>query len=104
MATLLRAKDVTCKLAESETLHMDSKVEVLHGEERREIFTVPTCQFRDEWLECWIVPEKRSIVLKGKSSRDVIPQLKEVLRNTTGNNRIISSVLQHWKVADFREK
>lgn len=106
MAALLRANDVTCKLAESETLNLDAKVEVLHGEERREIFTVPTCQFRDDWLECWIVPEKRTIVPKGKvgtGSRDVLPQLKEVLRNNTDKNRIISSVLQHWKVADFRE-
>lgn len=101
---LLRAKDVASKFIQSPELHSDCRVEILHGEERREIFAVPTCQFRDEWLECWIVPEKRTIVLRGKSNRDVTPQLKEVLRSTTGKNRIICSVLQHWKVADHREK
>lgn len=99
---ITRAKGVASKLFQLPEVHLDSKVQILHGEERREIFTVPTCQFQDEWLELWIVPEKRTIVLKGKSKRDVIPQMKEVLRNTSEQNRIICSVLQHWKVADHR--
>jgi len=103
--TLLSARDVASKLLQNPTmLHSDSVIEILHGEERREIFTVPTCQFKDEWLECWIVPDKRTIILRGKSKRDVIPQLREVLRSTTGKNRVICSILQYWKVADHREK
>lgn len=103
--TVLSAKDVASKLLQNPTmLHSDSVIEILHGEERREIFTVPTCQFKDEWLECWLVPDKRTIILRGKSKRDVIPQLREVLRGTTNKNRVICSVLQYWKVADHREK
>ncbi len=102
---MLTARDVASKLLQNPaTLRSDSIIEILHGEERREIFTVPTCQFKDEWLECWLVPEKRLIVLRGKSKRDVMPQLREVLRSTTESNRIVCSVLQHWKVADHREK
>lgn len=105
-ASTLTARDVASKLLQNSTqLPCDTMIEILNGEERKEIFTVPTCQFKDEWLECWLVPEKRTIVLRGKSKRDVIPQLREVLRSTTNQkNRIISSVLQHWKVADQREK
>lgn len=100
--SMTRAKDVANKFFQSPDLHLDSKVQILHGEERREIFAVPTCQFKDEWLEFWIVPERRTIVLKGKSKRDVLPQMKELLRNTSEQNRIVCSVLQHWKVADHR--
>jgi len=100
----LTAKDVASKLFKSPDLHAESKVEILHGEERREIFSVPTCEFQDAWLELWLVPDKRTVVLRGKSQRDVLPQLKEVLRNTNEKNRIISSVLQHWTVADHRVK
>lgn len=101
--SMIRAKDVANKMFETPEVHVDSKVQILHGEERREIFAVPTCQFQDEWLEFWIVPEKRTIVLEGKSKRDVLPQMKELLRNTSEQNRIICSILQHWKVADHRQ-
>jgi hypothetical protein len=101
---VLRARDVAKKILQSPQLDSDLRIQILHGEERREIFAVPTCQFQDEWLECWLVPDKRTIVLRGKSKRDVIPQLKEVLRSPTNKNRVICSVLQRWKVADHREK
>lgn len=109
-----------------------SRIQVLHGEERRERFAVPTCQFQDEWLECWIVPDVRVVLLRGRSDRDVTPQLKAVLRGVeaSGGNtpqspnlgspvasprrksstssshkqRIIDSVMQQWKVADQRIK
>jgi hypothetical protein len=100
---VLKATDVSEKYSQTPTCS-DAQLQILQGEERREIFSVPTCQFQEEWLECWIVPDKRTIVLKGKSSRDVLPQLKQMLRSTTAKNRVIQSVLQHWKVADQRKK
>lgn len=101
---LTKAKDVAIKFIQSPPSRNNSKVLILHGEERREIFAVPPSQFRDEWLECWIVTEKRTIVLKGKSKRDVIPQLKANLLNHSKKNRVISSILRHWRVDDQREK
>lgn len=83
-----------------------SSIQILHGEEKREIFSVPTCQFQDEWLECWIVQETRTVVLKGKSQR-VLPELQHLLRAAAPaakNNRVVQSVLCQWKVVDQREK
>lgn len=102
--TVLNARDALRKMAQSTALDSKARVQILHGEERREIFAVPTCQFQGEWLECWLVPDKRTIVLAGKSTREVLPQLKEVLRSSSNKSRIVASVLQHWKVADNREK
>lgn len=80
-----------------------SSIQILHGEEKREIFSVPTCQFQDEWLECWIVQETRTVVLKGKSQR-MLPELQHLLRAAPTKNRVIQSVLCRWKVVDQREK
>jgi hypothetical protein len=80
-----------------------SSIQILHGEEKREIFSVPTCQFQDEWLECWIVQETRTVVLKGKSQR-MLPELQHLLRAAPAKNRVVQSVLCQWKVVDQREK
>jgi hypothetical protein len=80
-----------------------SSIQILHGEEKREIFSVPTCQFQDEWLECWIVQETRTVVLKGKSQR-MLPELQHLLRAAPTKNRVVQSVLCQWKVVDQREK
>jgi hypothetical protein len=99
---LLKAKDVFGKYFSQN--EKDSAIQILQGEERREIFAVPTCQFQEDWLECWIVPEKRSIYLKGKSKRDVAGQIKQMLQSSSTKNRVVRSVLQHWEVIDERKK
>eukprot|EP00934_Nitzschia_sp_Nitz4_P009481 Nitzschia sp. Nitz4//scaffold79_size90958//27754//29011//NITZ4_005016-RA/size90958-augustus-gene-0.175-mRNA-1//-1//CDS//3329558222//9471//frame0 len=99
---LLRARDVASKYLQSHPIQSTSKVAILHGEERKEIFAVPTCQFQDTWMECWIVPDKRAIILKGKNNRDVIPKLKESLRDAKEENRVVKSILRHWIVDDQR--
>jgi hypothetical protein len=100
---LLKAKDVDAKYSQM-SVSNDSMIQILQGEERKEIFAVPTCQFQEEWLECWIVAEKRTIVLKGKSKRDVLGPIKQMLLNSNTKNRVKRSVLKHWKVVDERKK
>ena len=99
---LLKARDVNEKF--SQTPPADNcSIQVLQGEERREIFAVPTCQFQDEWLECWIVAEKRAVVVRGKSKRDVVGLIKQTLRNSNTKDRVKRSVLQYWRVVDYRQ-
>jgi hypothetical protein len=107
---LYEAKDVAQQFAQMPTTTLaleqqpsQSSIQVLHGEEKREIFSVPTCQFQDEWLECWIVQETRTVVLKGKSQR-MLPELQHLLRAAPAKNRVVQSVLCQWKVVDQREK
>jgi hypothetical protein len=103
-------------------------VHILQGEEKREMFTVPTCQFQDEWLECWIVQESRTVIIRGKSRRS-LPSLTALFKlssssdpssSGTGggmaspppspapfcsgnsNNRVVRSVLGQWKILDQR--
>ena len=100
-ATIATTTTTTTRTAPCNTPNQ-SCIQVLQGEEKREIFAVPTCQFRDEWLECWIVQESRSVVLRGKSSR-TIPQLQQLLHMAPTKNRVVRSVLGQWKVVDQRE-
>ena len=97
---LLKAKDVIRKFGESIS-SLDSTVRVLQGEERKEIFAVPTCQFEDVVLECWIDAPSRQITLKGRSKRTV--QARHVLTPSNTKNAVLRSVLQHWKVVDERD-
>lgn len=97
---LLKAKDVIRKFHESFS-GLDSTVRVLQGEERKEIFAVPTCQFQDVVLECWIDASSRTISLRGKSTRTV--QAQHVLTSSSTKNAVLRSVLQHWKVVDERD-
>lgn len=97
---LLKAKDVIRKFGESIST-LDSTVRVLQGEERKEIFAVPTCQFEDVVLECWIDATARQITLKGRSKRAV--HAKHVLTPSNTKNIVLRSVLQHWKVVDERD-
>lgn len=98
---LLKANDVNAKYS-GILAPQNSVIQILQGEEKKEIFAVPTCQFQDEWLECWVVAEKRTIVLKGKSKRGVTGPIKQMLRNSSSKNRVKLSVLKHWKVVDQR--
>jgi len=84
-------------------LKSTSYLQILHGEEKKEIFSVPTCQFKDEWLEFWILPEKRVIVIRGKSKQEVLPKLHKLLTHPT-KSRILRSLLMHWKIADQRQE
>lgn len=97
---LLKAKDVIRKFGESMS-SLDSTVRVLQGEERKEIFAVPTCQFEDAVLECWIDAPARQITLKGRSQRTV--HGRHVLTPSNTKNVVLRSVLQHWQVVDERD-
>lgn len=99
---LLTAKDVNEKYSDCFAMD-DTSIQILQGEERKEIFAVPTCQFEEEWLECWIMAKERTIMLRGKSQRDVLGLIKQMLRNCKSKNRIKRSVLQHWRVLDERK-
>lgn len=101
-APTLRAKEVAAKVMESPSMCSKSRINILHGEERREIFAVPTCQFKDKWLSIWILHKKRTLVLTGNYGSDVLPRLRETLRGQNQKNRVINSILQQWKVADCR--
>jgi hypothetical protein len=80
----------------------ESAIQVLQGEETKEIFSVPTCQFRSKWLECWIDPDTRSVIIRGKSPRN-IKQLEDLLRKAPNTkNRIVQSVMCQWKIVDER--
>jgi hypothetical protein len=79
----------------------ESSIQVLQGEETEEIFSVPTCQFRSKWLECWINPETRSVIIRGKSTSN-IKQLEDLLRNAPTKSRIVQSVMLQWKIVDER--
>ena len=120
----LQAKDVAHQMAtqfqkqsSSEPTSMP-RVQILHGEEKREMFSVPTCQFQDEWLECWIVQSTRTLLIRGKSRRQ-IPSLSTLLRikdssapsamtsppaspRSSHNSRVVRSVLGQWKIVDQR--
>jgi hypothetical protein len=78
-----------------------ASIHILQGEDKREIFSVPTCEFQDHWLECWIVQESRTVILKGTSQRK-LPQLEHLLRTAPTKNRVVQSVMGQWKVVDLR--
>ena len=78
-----------------------SSIQVLHGEETKEIFSVPTCQFRGRWLECWIETETRTVIIRGNSGRK-IDLVEHHLRNAPSKSRILQSVMLQWKVVDQR--
>jgi hypothetical protein len=102
--SMYKAKNVVYNFAKMS--HVDSKVQVLNGEERREIFAVPTCEFQDDWLECWIDAKTRTVTLKNKSKAAVGRNIKghHMLRETNTKNRVIRSILHYWKVADMTQE
>ena len=120
----LHAKDVAQQMSvqfqpkESSSTSSLPRVQILHGEEKREMFTVPTCQFQDEWMECWVIQSTRTLIIRGKSRRQ-IPSLGTLLRinsssspsamtspptspRSSHNSRVVRSVLGQWKIDDQR--
>jgi Telomere recombination len=104
-SSMFKAKDVAHNLG-SNLSHLNSRIQVLNGEERREIFAVPTCEFRDEWLECWINSEARTVTLKNNSKAAVGRHIRghHMLRETNTKNKVIRSILHCWKVVDLTQE
>lgn len=104
-SSMFKAKEVAHSFSKNLS-QLNSRIQVLNGEERREIFAVPTCEFQDAWLECWIDSKTRTVTLKNKSKAAVGRNIKgdRILRETNTKNRVIRSILHYWKVVDLTEE
>ena len=87
-------------------------IHVLNGEDKRELFSVPTCQYEKPCnYSLWIDDSCRTVYIRGiqddtLTARHVLrailsaaPTQDERLKN---RNRVITAVLRKWKVVDRR--
>jgi hypothetical protein len=95
--------------AEKHTIH------VLNGEDRRELFAVPTCQYGKPYRSSlWIDESCRTVYIRGTKDDDLFdearilrtigssslsPTQDDRLRN---RDRVVTAVLRQWKVVDQR--
>jgi len=87
---------------------------VLNGEERKEIFAVPTCEHEKPWpVSLWVDGNTRSITIVGKQPENtsVMPfmashirqALRQVPKSKSVKDRMIQAVLCKWNVEHEEE-
>mmetsp|Transcript_18979 Transcript_18979/g.28141 ORF Transcript_18979/g.28141 Transcript_18979/m.28141 type:complete len:363 (+) Transcript_18979:41-1129(+) len=106
-----------CSYYSSKLPSENTTIHVLNGEDKRELFSVPTCQCKPLSGSLWIDDTSRTIFIRGsKANEDTdifnvncvkravrclspSPTEDERLKN---RNRVITAVLCKWKVSDQR--
>ena len=96
------ARDVcTSSSSSTKSLH------VLFGEDKRELFSVPTCHFgRQCGVSLWIDAHDKTVHICGDSREDMvhvsIPTIQNVLLgvSTDTRTRLIAAVLLKWKIVN----
>lgn len=106
-----------CAYYSSQLPSENTTIHVLNGEDKRELFSVPTCQCKPLSGSLWIDDTSRTIYIRGNKTDDVTdilsensvkravrclspsPTEDERLKN---RNRVITAVLCKWRVSDQR--
>jgi tRNA A37 threonylcarbamoyladenosine synthetase subunit TsaC/SUA5/YrdC len=70
---------------------------VLNGEDTREPFSVPTCQYKDYKHSLWIDASNLTVFVVGISESGVRRVILSK-RNDTLQNRVVNAVLNRWKI------
>lgn len=97
-------------------------IHVLNGEDRRELFSVPTCQYKEPYCSSLLVDDRERIVhicgrkdLEGSfsensltkvlfaNSRESSPSFSpEKTQSKSNRNRVVTAVMRQWRVVDQR--
>lgn len=113
---LTKASEI-CSYYSSRSSSENTTIHVLNGEDKRELFSVPTCQCKPLSGSLWIDETSRTIYIRGSKNDDgpdilnkkcvtrairclsPSPTEDERLKN---RNRVITAVLCKWDVSDQR--
>mmetsp|Transcript_14386 Transcript_14386/g.33235 ORF Transcript_14386/g.33235 Transcript_14386/m.33235 type:complete len:274 (+) Transcript_14386:235-1056(+) len=110
---MTKASDVCTHFLSQPCREKQEKVYVLNGEDRCELFTVPTCQYKKPCAtSLWIHDADRTVYMRGEKDDQYPTTDRELLKAISsrprgeGDNRhrdrVIAVVLRRWKIVDER--
>jgi tRNA A37 threonylcarbamoyladenosine synthetase subunit TsaC/SUA5/YrdC len=79
------------------TTALATRTNVLNGEDTRELFSVPTCQYKECKHSLWIDASNFTVYIVGISESSVRRVILPKQQNTL-QNRVVNAVLTRWKI------